>query len=85
MVGERENLIACRMVFVHDIGGSKPITCIIGLSCMGVEIALKLIDRSPINIGVRIVGYNRSDGLSVHDLEIYCAVCLSGSAIEFDV
>ena len=85
VVSQREDLIPRRMVFVHDIGSRKAVAGIVGLGGMGMEIALVLVHCRPINIGVWVVGYSRDDGLSVHHLDIYCAVRFGGCAIEFDV
>ena len=85
MVGEGENLIARSMVSVHNVGGGEAIAGIVGLGGMCMEIALELVDSSPINICVWIVGYSSINGLSVHHFDIYRTVRLGGSAVEFDV
>ena len=85
MVGEREDLIPCCVVSVHDIGSREAIAGIVGLSSMGMEIALKLVHSSPINISIWVVGYSRSHVLTIHYLDIHRAVRPGGRAIEFEV
>ena len=85
MVGKGQNLITRRMVFVHNVGSSKTVASIVGLGGMCMEVALELVDSSPINICVWVIINSRSDSLSIHHFDIYRTMRLSGCAVKFDI